>query len=289
MPLINDESAAIKAPKGSDLEKAILQATSTSEILNLLHNAAVDQHLVVPDPIGGSQDWFTHKVVQQPAVANAPHVKVLRVNGVAYELRADSEAGLVAAELAKMKELIGPAASTEQTRDANGRFVAQQTQEEIEAEALRVAALDPAAVALAPTVKAVLESQGISVDDLKSFTEQKRGERFAAEWAAAGEAFRNSPAGENYPGGTENQRILGEIIVKNGLMNAENKADVIAQAYAYMCEHGLVAATDEEKAAAAKKSEAEEIQNAADPEALRAILRARGHLQPLNSSGLWGR
>jgi hypothetical protein len=60
----------------------------------------------------------------------------------------------------------------------------------------------------------------------------------------------------------------------------------IASAYAYMCENGLVAATEEEKQASAKKAEDAEIRQAADPEQLREILRKRGHL---SSSGLWGR
>jgi hypothetical protein len=271
-----------------ELKKAIEGTTNNLELLAVLRQARFDQGKAAPhswDPTG--RDYYGIKPVV-PAAAKSVAREVV-IDGVKHRLEAPDEASLVKAETELYRAALAKTTTTDQQRDSQGRFTAQQTQEEIEAEALRVAALDPAAVALAPTVKAVLESQGISVDDLKSFTEQKRGERFAAEWAAAGEAFRNSPAGENYPGGTENQRILGEIIVENGLMNAENKADAIAQAYAYMCEHGLVAATDEEKAAAAKKSEAEEIQNAADPEALRAILRARGHLQPLNSSGLWGR
>jgi hypothetical protein len=273
-----------------ELKKAIEGTSNNLELLAVLRQARFDQGKAAPhswDPTG--RDYYGIKPVVPAAQERVS--KTIVVNGVKHLIESENgEQGLAHAELELMRKLFSGAAApatSEPARDASGRFVAQQTQAEIDAaEAERLANIDPTAAALAPSVKAALEAQGISVDSLREYSRQAEGEKFSREWAAAGEAFRNSPAGENYPGGTENQRILGEIIVENNLVNAEDKVGAIASAYAYMCENGLVAATAEEKQAAAKKAEDAEIRQAADPEQLREILRKRGHL---SSSGLWGR
>src|ERR1700693_553232 len=103
MPLINNETAAIKVPAGSDLEQAISRATSTSEIQALLHQAAIEQHLIEKDPLDrDGQDWFSHHVVEPGTAAAATKVaRTVTLNGQKHILEAPVSEGEVGLERAE--------------------------------------------------------------------------------------------------------------------------------------------------------------------------------------------
>jgi hypothetical protein len=280
--LMSDGASAIKVPAGSDLEKAIANASSVSEIQSLLHEAARAQKLIEPDPFDtDGKNWFGYRPVEHPAVANAPHVKVLRINGVAHTIQADTEEALVAAELAKMRELFGGQPTPEQQtrRDSQGRFVAQPTQAELEAEVARVAAIDPAAAPETEIVRKALEAQGIDINALKEFSVTKQNERFTQSWTDAAVAFGKSHP--DWVGGEENKNILAQILTENKLTEAEDKAAALEAAYNFAVENKMLVEP-------ADQVEARQIAEAQTPDQLAEVLRRRGHLAPLGSN-LWGR
>ena len=77
-----------------------------------------------------------------------------------------------------------------------------------------------------------LESQGLSVAALRDAVNANIGAQTAQSWSQAGETFRNSSAGADWPGGTRNQEILAMKLSELGLLEAPDKVAAIAQAYA---------------------------------------------------------
>jgi hypothetical protein len=277
--LMSDNASAIKVIPGSELERAIASADSVAAIQELLHQAAVDQHLIERDPLDrDGTDWFNHRIVDRPEPRS--FAKTIVVNGQKVILQSETEDGLVAEELKVMRAVYGKTdAAAEQQRDSQGRFVAQPTPEEVEAEAIRLSSIDPAAAAMAPSVTAALEAAGIDVNALKEFTAAKQGERIQTSWAQAGEAFRNSSAGASWPGGEANKNILGQIIEDNNLLDAEDKVAALEAAYQFAIENNLLVEPAEEKRARA-------ISEATSYDELKAAV---GYKDPSLGSGIFGR
>jgi hypothetical protein len=270
------KDSAISVPAGSALEKAISEAPSVAAIQQLLHQAAVDQHLVERDLLDrDGTDWFSHHVVETPQPR--AFAKTLVIDGQKIILESDTEDGLVKRELETMRALFNKPATTEQTRDASGRFVAQGAAEE--AEAARVAAIDPAVAAEADIVRKALEAQGVSVDELRAFSQAKKTENYTAAWQQAGEQFSKSPEAADWAGGDNFQVMLDLIQSNPDWMNKPSK-ETLALVWNHMKENGLVVENSADV-------EAREIADAQTPEQLQALLRSRGHLAPLNC-GMWG-
>jgi len=88
-------------------------------------------------------------------------------------------------------------------------------------------------------MKAYLESEGVSLESLKAVVDSNKDTQFEQSWAQAGEAFRNSAAGADWPGGLKNQELIGLKIAALGLTDATDKVAALAQAYAAMKQTGL--------------------------------------------------
>jgi hypothetical protein len=100
-------------------------------------------------------------------------------------------------------------------------------------------------------MKQYLENEGISIDALKETVNANQGKIIEQSWAQAGEAFRNSPAGADWPGGTRNQELIGMKIAALGLEDAEDKVAALARAYQELKSAGtLFPLTVEEQIAA---------------------------------------
>ena|SRR5579862_74312 len=253
--LMSDGDSAIKL--SADLEAAISRATSVQEITTLMHEAALAQGLVRQD-----NDPSIFIPVAQPA-----HSKVLRINGVEHTIHADTEDGLVTQELLKMRELFGTTVAALQTRDSAGRFVSQQAQADADRAEEELEEQDPAVRAQAELVRKALEAQGIDVDELRKFTASKQGEKFAQSWAEAGETYRtNHP---DWPGGIQNQKIIGNILIENHLDDADDKVAAISQAVAFARKNNLLVVNEE-------VAKAKSIADAPDYETLKARVGYRG-------------
>jgi hypothetical protein len=282
------KDSAIQVPAGSDLEKAIASASSVSEIQTLLHEAARAQKLIEPDPFDrDGQDWFSHHAVETPQPKG--FAKTVTLDGKKHILQSDTEDGLVQEEIRLMRDLFAGRQAETQQRDSAGRFIAQPpTQEEMDAEAARVAALnvDPAAAALAPSVTAALQAAGIDVAALRELTQTKQNEAYINAWAGAATAF--GEAHPEYPASEANKNILARFISENNLLDAEDKEGALEAAYTFAVENQKLVETTEAKQARAAEEQDRAINEAKTPEDLQQLLRSKGHLAPLNSS-YWGR
>ena len=89
-------------------------------------------------------------------------------------------------------------------------------------------------------VSEYLEKQGISVESLRESVDQTRSRSFEQSWAEATEIFKNSPAGQDWPGGQKNLEIIGMKLSSMNLVDAEDKVAALAQAYAAMKASGTL-------------------------------------------------
>jgi hypothetical protein len=270
--------SAIPVPAGSALEKSIQDCQSVSEIQNVLHAEAARLRLIEPDGFDpeGKNYYGFHPV--EPGTAPRRFAKAFLVNGKKVILESDSEEGLVQEEIKAMHQIFDSAP-------------AARTQADIEAEAAPIADLeqprnekgqfityDPAITALAPTVAAALEAQGISVDDLREFSQNKKGEAYQQSWSDAVTEFQQG-AGKMWPGGERNLQTAQELILASPeLMDNPDKVAVLTAVFEHMQTHSMVAPNEE--------IDLQNRVNAAQtPDELRAVL---GYRDP-SSSGLWGR
>jgi hypothetical protein len=73
-------------------------------------------------------------------------------------------------------------------------------------------------------VEEYLASQGVDIQKVST-------EQFEKSWSAASTIFRNSPAGENWPGGMKNQELIGMEITAMGAIDAVDKVAALTAAY----------------------------------------------------------
>jgi len=173
-----------------------------------------------------------------------------------------------------------------QHRDAQGRFVRDDTGETPEAKAAREQdAVKRADLELrfkrgdissaeylesSGAITEYLQNHGVNQDALVAVSDLV----YQNTWSQATEQFLNSPEGESWPGGEQNMRMLAALMEENGM--TEPSVDNISRAYEYARENGLLVANPETEA-----------HNAiADATSVDAIRTALG--RP-NSSGLFDR
>lgn len=254
------------------LEEQIASA-GPEEIKAILHQAAIDQKLAVPDA-------FSPEVLIPTALAdNAPRKlgKVVVLNGVKHILEATDEAGLLRAESELYREALQPQQSDTaeplaQPRDSSGRFVSAE-----EAAALASLELDFKRGSISTdeyltrsgAIERHLEAQGISPDALREVSN----EQFAQSWASATEEFKSRHP--EWAGGENNRDVIGQILADNNLVDAEDKVAALEAAYNAARENGLLVANPELELV-------DKINNARSFEEIRQTLRPE-------SSGLFGR
>jgi len=118
-------------------------------------------------------------------------------------------------------------------------------------------------------LKDYLAENGVSIESLKDAVNTNLETKESQSWTQAAEAFKNSSAGSDWPGGDKNLAIIGDIIASRPeLLNAEDKVAAMAAAYEQMKSRGTIfpyvdpaatttaaaatVQTEAEKAAAAK-------------------------------------
>ncbi len=282
------EQSAIKMTP--ELEAKIAAAPDAQAIKTLMHDAAIAQNLVAKDPYDrDGKDWFGYTPVQQPIPQG--EVRVVIVNGQKHILEGASQDELQHKELELMRSIFNKPADNSQQRDSQGRFIsaeARAAQAVLDAaagdaaarDAARIAAasVDPAADAESAIVRRSLENQGISVEELKAFSDEKKSERYASTWQAAGEQFQKEHP--DWAGG-DNFDVMLNIIQANPDLMDKPTADTLAHVWEYMQANNLVVENAEDV-------EARELSEAKTPEDLAAVLRSRNRIAPLGTN-IWGR
>ena len=236
------DSSAIKMTP--ELEKAILEAVSVTEISKLMRDAAIEQRLVQPS----DDPFFLKSVAPGTADRAKKEVRIVNLNNKKYYLEAESgnTASLDRQEADLYKKIFAEApAASNQRRDASGKFVSEaDAGDDSEAQAIAAAEETIQEKFEREMVEKALQRQGIDPEALREFSAAKSTERFAETWESASEAFRNSALGSSWPGGKVNQQRIGEVIAELGLTE-QPTAETLSKAYQVMRERGLVAENEE--------------------------------------------
>lgn len=145
-------------------------------------------------------------------------------------------------------------------------------------------------------VKNYLEKQGLPLEALKASVEENANRKYEQSWADAVEEFKKGP-GSDWPGGENNQEIMGLQIQALGLLEAEDKVAALAQVYEHMKSRDMVVppkvsvSTDTSVAdaaaakAAADKVAADAVTAAAEKAKADAAAKAKA---PSTSSSVFG-
>ena len=202
----NDSAIKVDAALNEKLKTA-----SHEEMKELLKDAGTEQGLWHPD-------WDTSILVpNEPSAAPQKVGKVVRLNGVAYSLTADDEAGLLAQETEIYKQAMKPAATTQQIQqprdETTGRFV-EQKQPVAAVDAEKQAALSVQFqlgqisasdyLEQSGAIDSYLEKAGIPLEDLKAQVQEKQGERLTSSWQSATDEFL-AGSGNWWPGGARHE------------------------------------------------------------------------------------
>jgi hypothetical protein len=263
-----------------DLQERIGNA-SPDEIKSILANAALSQGLVTPDP-------YNPSLLHPTALADhAPRKfgKVVTINGVKYALEGGSPEELANAETSLYQQVLeGGDNNNEQARDAQGRFVREQTPEEKAAGELQAA--NRADLELAwkrgditgeqyleqsGAVATYLQNHGMNPDALATVSDAI----YQNTWQAATEQFLNSPEGESWPGGEANLVMASKLLEENPELMNNPSADALAAVWNYMRENDLAVPNPE-------VTQQQQISEAMDVNQIREALN-----RPTQSSGMF--
>ncbi len=239
------ESSAIRITPA--LEKEISEALP-DQIKLIMARAAIEQQLVTPDQYNPSLLHPTELADHAPR----KFAKHVTLNGTKYLLEGGSPEELANAETSLYQQVLEQSAEPPagQHRDAQGRFVSDDTGETPQEKAAREQeAANRAELELAwkrgditaeqyleqsGAIGTYLENHGVSPDALVAVTELVTHNT----WAACTEAFLNSPEGESWPGGEENKNILAALLEENGMI--EPTVENLTAAYRFAQEQGLL-------------------------------------------------
>jgi hypothetical protein len=236
------ENSAIRMTR--QLEEEIALA-SPEQLKAILGRAAYEQRLVVPDAMNPQ---ILHET---ELAAHAPRKfgKYITINGVKYALEGGSPEELAQAETSLYQQVLeGGDNNNEQARDAQGRFVREQTPEEKaagELEASNRADLELAwkrgditaeqYLEKSGAINTYLTEHGIIPEALATVSDAI----YQNTWQQATEQFLNSDAGQDWPGGEANLALAAQILEQSPELMQQPSADALATVWQYMKENNL--------------------------------------------------
>ena len=238
-----------------ELAAAIQNAASGPEVRGLIMAEAEKQLALATQ--GAADQAIAEKaaadqIIAEKAAADAAApapTRMVEIGGRSFTFEGADEAELDRLELNALKVAYAVQAPASVQTVAEPVITAAQAQAAAETEVLakvelerkfRAGEISPADyIQQSGAMRDYLAKEGVSLESLKAVVESNQDTRFEQSWKAAGDAFQNSPAGLDWPGGKKNQELLGLKIAAMGLTDAEDKVAAIAQAYAAMKQTGL--------------------------------------------------
>jgi hypothetical protein len=263
-----------------ELEKLINAATSGAEIQEILHQEAIRQGLFAQAEKDPSILLPTQKALDMEAgLVVQPLTRTITVNGVAHTLEGTDEASLTRAEVELYKHVFANVKTADPTRDAHGRFVADQgkaAEEAAAAEAQNAVAkaemelkFKRGEISTADYLAqsgAIEEYLGVSAEDLRAAATEKSHQRITNDWVTATTQFMNTPEGRTWPGGEQNKEKMAEILEQ---MGADPNVTNLKLAYQFMKDNNLLVASEHDVVAERNRR----INDARTPEEMKSAVR----------------
>jgi hypothetical protein len=214
------------------------------------------------------------------AAANGTFSREIVIRGVSKVVVSDSELGLERAVGKALQEAVAADAGT-QPRGTDGKFtsrrelgVAEKTELDLRFRRGELSA--PEYLKASGELEAAFDTYAKEKLGLDPETSMHK------NWASATDAFLQSEAGKDWPGGTANQEIAARLLAENNLTD-QPSAETLARVYEHMKEHNLVQPNPE-----LVKREEDRFKSATSVEEINSLARAALGMPPRNSN-LWGR
>lgn len=236
-----------------ELEKAINEAPTAEAVTALMRQAYIDQKLVTVDP------WNETCLYENENPRK--FTKEVIVDGVRVLIDGPDEISVLAKENRMLQELAAHkttpvattaattkvAETTDQLRDAAGRFAEQPKPVVVDAATkaalalqLQLGQIDVATyIEKSGAVSDYLEKQGVPLAELQTAVSDRQ----IQGWQSATDTFLSRHS--EWQGGDENMQIIGRLIAENNLVDAEDKEDALEKAYAHALKHDLLKETPE--------------------------------------------
>jgi hypothetical protein len=191
--------------------------------------------------------------------AHAPKrfAKTIIVDGQKHILEATSPEELLNAESAFLRQALEQGNNNEQARDAQGRFVREQTPEEKAAGELEVSKRADLELAWkrgditaeqylekSGAINTYLTEHGMNPDALATVSDAI----YQNTWQAATEQFLNSEAGADWPGGADNLALAAQILEQSPELMKQPSAEALATVWQYIKENNLALPNPETEA-----------------------------------------
>ena len=233
-----------------ELEQQVANCVTSEEITAVLRQAMLDQNLV-------RKDSCNPDILYENPRGNA-FKKVVSIAGKNYVIEGANETDLLTheAEVWRQASAVATAAPAVATtpqidpaRDAaTGRFVEQPKAAPVAVDDATKAALSlqltlgqidvQTFLEKSGAIGEYLEKQGVPLAELQAVAEERQNTRFVSSWEQASEQFVRTHA--DWPGGEENKTILAQLVLDNGLMDADSKADAMDRAWKHMKANDLL-------------------------------------------------
>jgi hypothetical protein len=221
--------SAIRVSK--TLEEKIAAATSQAEIETLMHDAARAQQLVRPD-------LFDETILipvdpSERSAAPQRFTKTVTIDGTFHTINGNSAEDLSAAEVALYREVFSqPSDATNRTEPARdsqtGRFLPAPEPEQSDADLARETALEIQFRNGSITMAEFIEKSGA----IERYEARRETQQIIGGWQESVSEFLNSPAGADWPGGTDMMKRIGEVLQEKMGVEREPSAENLARAWA---------------------------------------------------------
>jgi dihydroxyacetone kinase-like predicted kinase len=255
------------------LTARLAAATSQEELQQILHDSLEEAKIASRDPYTGkfvrTEPEAAAVVPAAAAAATAAQVfekKGVVIAGTSFDFVADS-----AEELTRQIDSARYVAIQLAQDRSVARTAEQDTLNRVDAERdFKLGIIDTATyLERTGAIESYLSSQGID-------TKKIAGEQLTSSWKSAADAFKQTPAGADWPGGTRNQELIGLEIAGMGLMDAEDKVAALTQAYERLKSKGMLFDGDHD---AAEMEKLALDSNATPAELLQAWKASHGDMQ----------
>jgi hypothetical protein len=242
-----------------------INGASAEEIKEIMKSEMVSQGFV-------KRDWDPELFIENP-IGTAPraHARAVTINGTKHVVEGATEIELEKAVGDLYRAQLTPAATTQQTeqpRDiSTGRFVSAEeaaNKAELELQFKRgdISAADY--LQKSGAISDFLEQQGVPLEDLKAQVAEKQGQKLEQSWADATEEFKARNPEWHAHACEGNKNIIGQLLVENNLIDAEDKVAALERAFNHARENNLLGANPDTEYQ-------RELQEARSPEEINAV------------------
>jgi multidrug efflux pump subunit AcrA (membrane-fusion protein) len=245
---MNDEiRKAVQSAVNADDIKALLLAEAQKQFEVKAQTQADADAQAVADKVAADKA----AAEAADAAAHQTYTRTEVIGGKAFEFEAASESELdrLVLQAYQVAYAVRPDVNAPVVPQVDAARAAQEAASRAEAEVAAKAELEGQFkrgeistadyLAKSGAISDYLQSNGISIDALKTTVARTEDTQYEQSWAEASKVFLNG-IGAYWPGGERNQEQIGLTIAHLGLTDAEDKVAALGKAFEYMKQKNMI-------------------------------------------------